>query len=115
MRHKTGLKKLGRPTDQRLAMLYHEAGALIKYGKIRLTLTRAKVVKSIAEKLISLAKRGDMNAKRRALAKLKDRDIVKNLFDLAPRFEGRPGGFTRLVKIGFRRGDAAPIALLEFV
>jgi large subunit ribosomal protein L17 len=96
-------------------MLYQEAGALIKHGKIRLTLTRAKVVKSIAEKLISLAKSGDINARRRALAKLKDRDMVAALFDLAPRFEGRPGGFTRLVKIGFRRGDAAPIALLEFV
>ena len=115
MRHKLGLKKLGRPSDQRMAMLYHEAGALIKHGKIKLTLSRGKAVKSIAEKLISLAKSGNINSRRRALAKLKDRDIVKALFDLAPRFEGRPGGFTRLVRIGFRRGDAAPLALLEFV
>lgn len=115
MRHRSGLKKLSRPTDQRLAMLYSEAGALIKYGRIKLTVTRGKVVKSIAEKLITLAKRGEVSARRLAFRKLKDRDLVKTLFELAPRFEGRPGGFTRLTHIGFRRGDAAPMALLEFV
>lgn len=115
MRHKTGLAKLSRPTDQRLAMLYSEAAALIKYGKIKLTLTRAKAVTPIVHKLISLGKKGDINARRLALKKLHDRSLVKTLFDLVQRFEGRPGGFTRITKIGFRKGDAAPLALLELV
>ena len=96
-------------------MLYDEASALIKYGKIKLTLTRAKAVKPIVEKLVSMAKKGDVFSRRKAFAQLKDRTLVKTLFDLSPRFEGRPGGFTRITPIGFRKGDAAPLALLEFV
>jgi len=115
VRHKSGIKKLGKPTDQRLAMLYDEAAALIKYGKIKLTLTRAKAVKPIVEKLISLAKDGDVFSRRKALMIIKHRTLVKTLFDLAARFEGRAGGFTRITRIGFRRGDAAPLALLELV
>lgn len=115
VRHNLKLKKLGRPTDQRMAMLYDEASALIKYGKIKLTLTRAKAVKPIVEKLVSMAKKGDVFSRRKAFAQLKDRTLVKTLFDLSPRFEGRPGGFTRITPIGFRKGDAAPLALLEFV
>ena len=115
MRHKSGLKKLGKPTDQRLAMLYDEAAALVKYGKIKLTLTRAKAVKPIVEKLISMAKDGDVFSRRKALSIIKHRTLVKTLFGLAARFEGRAGGFTRITKIGFRRGDAAPLALLELV
>ena len=115
MRHKLGLKKLGKPSDQRLAMLYDEAAALVKYGKIKLTVSRAKAVRPIVEKLISLAKEGDVSARRKALLILKHRTLVKALFELASRFEGRAGGFTRITKIGFRRGDAAPLALLELV
>ncbi len=115
MRHKFKLKKLSRPTDQRLAMLYAEAASLIKYGKIKTTLTRAKAVRPIAERLFSLAKRGDLTARRLAYKKLKDRDLIKSLFGMTPRFEGRPGGFTRITKVGFRRGDAAPLAVLEIL
>jgi large subunit ribosomal protein L17 len=115
MRHKKGLKKLGRATDQRLAILYSEAAALIKHGKIKLTLTRAKEARKIAEKLISHAKRNDLHARREASRIIKDKSILKQLFELGSRFEGRPGGFTRITRIGFRRGDAAPMALLELV
>ncbi|MFA4966745.1 MAG: 50S ribosomal protein L17 [Candidatus Margulisiibacteriota bacterium] len=115
MRHRLGNKKFGRPTDQRLAMLYDEAAALVKHGKIKLTLTRAKAVRPIVEKLISLAKVGDVHSRRQAQLKLKHRTLVKTLFDMASRFEGRAGGFTRITRIGFRRGDAAPLALLELV
>jgi large subunit ribosomal protein L17 len=115
VRHKLKLKRLSRPTDQRMALLYSEASALIKYGRIRLTVTRAKAVKIVIEKLISMAKKGDVHSRRKAYAQLKDRTLVKSLFDLSARFEGRPGGFTRITHVGFRRGDAAPIALLEFV
>lgn len=115
MRHKSGLKKLSRPTDQRMAMLYAEASALIKHGRIQLTLTRAKAVRPVVERLISMAKIGDLNARRRALSRLKNKEAVKILFGMTSRFEGRPGGFTRITSVGFRRGDAAPMALLEFV
>ncbi len=115
MRHRVKLKKLSRPTDQRLAMLYAQTASLIKYGKIKLTLTRAKAVKPIAERLFSLAKKNDVHSRRMAYKKLRDRDVIKTLFGMAPRFEGRPGGFTRITKIGFRRGDAAPLALLEIL
>jgi len=115
MRHRKGLKKLGRPTDQRLAVLYSEAAALIKHGKIKLTLTRAKEARKVAEKLISFAKRNDLHARREASRIIRDKTILKQLFDMGGRFEGRPGGFTRITKIGFRRGDAAPMAVLELV
>jgi len=115
VRHSARLKKLSRPTDQRLAMLYAETASLIKYGKIKTTLTRAKAVRPIAERLFSLAKKNDVNSRRLAYNKLRDRDVIKTLFGMAPRFEGRPGGFTRITKIGFRRGDAAPLALLEIL
>ena len=115
MRHSNGLKKLGRPTDQRLAMLHDEAAALIRYGKIKLTLTRAKAVRPIVEKLITLSIAQDVHSRRRVYSKLKDRDLVKQLFEMSARFEGHPGGFTRITRIGFRRGDAAPLALLELV
>lgn len=115
MRHRHGLPKFGRPTDQRLAGLYQQAGALIKHGKIKILLVRAKRVRRIAEHLITLAKKNDLSSRRQALKVLKDRDQVKTLFALGPRFEGRAGGFTRIIKTGFRRGDAASMAVLELV
>lgn len=115
MRHRKGLPKFGRPTDQRLAGVYQQAGALLEHGKIKLLLVRARTVRRIAERLISLAKKNDLPSRRQALKILKDRDRVKTLFELGARFEGRAGGFTRLVKTGFRRGDAARMAVLELV
>ena len=115
MRHKLKLKNLGRPTDQRLAILHGAASSLIKYGKIKMTEVRAKEVRRIAEKLITLAKKGDVHARRQAYKVLRKRDLVKTLFDMAPRFADRPGGYTRLTKIGFRRGDGSPVSLIEFV
>jgi large subunit ribosomal protein L17 len=88
---------------------------LLEHGKIKLLLVRARTVRRIAERLISLAKKNDLPSRRQALKILKDRDRVKTLFELGARFEGRAGGFTRLVKTGFRRGDAARMAVLELV
>lgn len=115
MRHRKGNKKVGRPTDQRLAILNSQAAALIKHGKIKLTLTRAKETRRIAEKLISLAKRNDLNARRKAARIIKDKEVLKVLFSLGQRYEGRPGGFTRIIRTGSRHGDAAPMAVLELL
>lgn len=115
MRHKLKLKKLGKPTDQRMAIINSGATALIKYGKVKMTLTRAKVIRRLSEKLITLAKKGDVAARRQAYKVVKDRDIVKTLFDMAPRFADRNGGYTRLTKLPPRKGDAADQALIEFV
>jgi len=115
MRHRLGYRKLNRPTDQRLAILRSESISLIKYGKIKCTLARAKETRRFIEKLISQAKRGDLSAKRLVFSKLRNRSAVKTLFGMVERFEGRPGGFTRISRIGFRRGDAAPLAVLELL
>ncbi|KAF0134259.1 MAG: large subunit ribosomal protein L17 [Candidatus Saganbacteria bacterium] len=115
MRHKLGIKKLSKPTDQRVALINSIIYSLIKHGKIKLTVTRAKAAKPVAEKLLSLAKAGDIFSRRKAGKILKDRDMIKTLFSYAPRLEGRPGGFTRITKIGYRRGDAAPLGLLEIL
>ena len=90
--------------------------ALIKYDKIQTTETRAKEIRGIAEKIITTAKANDLHARRQARKTLNDEDLVKRLFDVvAPKFANRPGGYTRITKIGFRRGDAAPMVKLEFV
>ncbi len=115
MRHKVKLKKLSKPTDQRLALLNSGVSSLIQHGRVKTTLTRAKEFKKIVEKLITLAKKGQVHSRREAYKKLGDRDIVKTLFDMAPRFADRPGGYTRIIKIGNRKGDNAPLALIEFV
>ena len=116
MRHKKKFRKLNKSTEERLAMLYSQTAALFEYEKIRLTLPRAKEVRKIAEKLITKAKKGDV-ANRRLMARILRRaDLVKKVCEAAKeRFEGRPGGYTRITKIGVRGGDAAPMALLELV
>ena len=116
MRHARGNKKLGRPTDQRLALLKSLVKALFENEKIKTTDTRAKEAKKIAERLISLAKKGDLHSRRLALRVLPHKDVVQKLFStIAPRYEKRAGGYTRIIKLGARRGDAAPISLLELV
>jgi large subunit ribosomal protein L17 len=116
MRHANGNRKLSRATDQRLAMLSSIVSSLIKRGKIKVTLTRAKEARKMADRAITLAKYNDLHSRRMALALLRDKEAVTLLFNEAPkRFEGRPGGYTRMTRIGSRRGDNAPIVLLELV
>jgi large subunit ribosomal protein L17 len=98
-----------------MAVLRSESCALIKHGKIKCTLTRAKEARRFVERLISLSKRSDLSARRLIFSRLRDKSAVKSLFEMAGRFEGRPGGFTRISRIGFRRGDATPMAMLELV
>lgn len=116
MRHRRGNKKLGRPTDQRLAMLRSIVRSLFLHGRVEVTLTRSKEAKKFAEKLISAAKRNDLNARRKLESALGERKVVSEVFKSFPeRFEGRAGGYTRIVKTGFRKGDAAPMAVLELL
>ncbi len=92
------------------------AKSLIEHEKLQTTQTRAKEVQPLVDKLVGLAKRGDLHARRQALAIIHDRDIVHKLFDeIGPRYEDREGGYSRVVKIGLRKGDAAPMAVIEFV
>ena len=112
----TTLRKLGRPTDHRKAMLRNLVTSLLRSGKIETTVTRAKETKRMAEKMITLAKRGDLHARRQVLAYVYDETVVKNLFEeIAPKYADRNGGYTRVLKMGPRRGDGAEIALLELV
>ena len=116
MRHHRSGKKLGRDAAHRKALYSNLAGALIEHGRIRTTEAKAKAVRPIAEQLITLGRRGDVHARRQALAYLRSQDVVHKLFsDVGPRFADRPGGYSRIVKIGPRPGDAAPIAYLELV
>lgn len=109
-------RKLGRPTDHRNLMLRNLVTSLLKNGRIQTTETRAKETRKIAEKMITLAKRGDLHARRQVLAYILDETVVKNLFDeIAPKYEERNGGYTRILKLGPRRGDAAPMAVLELL
>jgi large subunit ribosomal protein L17 len=113
-----GYRKLGRPSDQRRAMLRSLVTSFFKSeeGKIVTTEIRAKEVRRIAEKMITLAKRGDLHARRQVLSYVYEEDVVNKLFtDIAPKYAERNGGYTRLVKMGPRRGDAAPTVILELV
>lgn len=112
----TTLRKLGRPTDQRKAMIRNLVTSLLKNERIETTVTRAKETKRMAEKMITLAKRGDLHARRQVLAYVYEEDVVKKLFDeIAPKYETRNGGYTRVLRVGPRRGDGAEIAILELV
>jgi len=116
MRHQRSGKKLGRDSAHRKALYSNLAGALIEHGRISTTEAKAKAVKPFAEKMITLGKRGDLHARRQALAALRSNDVVHRLFaDVAPRFAERPGGYTRIVKLGLRHGDAAEMVYLELV
>ena len=111
-----GTRKLGRPTDQRIAMLRGMVTALLENGKIETTVTRAKEVRPLAENMITLGKRGDLHARRQALSFITKEDVVKKVFDeLAPKYAERNGGYTRIVKTGVRRGDNAPMAIIALV
>ncbi len=116
MRHHRAGKKLGRDSAHRKALYSNLAGALIEHGRIKTTSAKAKAVKPFAEQMITLGKRGDLHARRLALAELRSQDVVHVLFaDVAPRFADRPGGYTRIVKLGPRNGDAADMVYLELV
>src|ERR671932_2377162 len=116
MRHHRAGKKLGRNSAQRRALYSGLAGSLIEHGRIETTEAKAKAVKPIAEKMISLGRRGDIHARRQALAFLRSQDVVYKLFsDVGPRFEDRPGGYSRIVKLGTRQGDSAEMVYLELV
>jgi large subunit ribosomal protein L17 len=116
MRHQRTGKKLGRDAAHRRALYANLTCALIEHGRIKTTVTKAKAVKPIAEKMITLGRRGDLHARRQATAFLRSRDVVHTLFaEVAPRLGERPGGYSRIVKLGPRPGDAADMAYLELV
>ena len=109
-------RKLGRPTDQRMAMLKAMTTYLLENGQIKTTVTRAKEVAPLAEKMITLAKKNDLAAYRQALSFLTKEDVAKKLFDqIGPKYATRDGGYTRVVRIGPRRGDAAEMAVIQLV
>ena len=111
-----GHRKLGRPTAHRKAMLRNQVTDLLREGRITTTITRAKETRRMAEKMITLAKRGDLHARRQALAYIYDEDVVTELFDnIAPKYAERNGGYTRILKLGQRRGDTAEMVFLELV
>jgi large subunit ribosomal protein L17 len=125
MRHRVAHRKLGRVTEHRIAMLRNQARELIKHERIETTVPRAKELRPFVERLITIAKRGiaeggatprALHARRLVLADIPDKGVVGKLFEtLAPRFQGRPGGYTRILRVGFRRGDSADLAHIELV
>ena len=116
MRHGVGGRKLNRTTSHRKAMFNNMAAALIKHEQVKTTLPKAKDLRPIVEKLITLGKKGGLAARRRILASLKDDKLAEKLLTtLAERYKARHGGYTRVLKAGFRYGDMAPMALIEFV
>ena len=111
-----GYRKLGRPSDQRRALLRNLTTALLEHGKIETTVTRAKEVKRIADKMVTLGKRGDLHARRQAISYITQEAVVKQLFDeTAPKYTERNGGYTRIYRVGPRRGDGAEMAIIELV
>jgi len=116
MRHRKGPAKLGRTSTHRQAMLANMAVALVKHEQIVTTLPKAKALRPVVEKLITLAKKGDLSSRRLAIARLRDEAMVRKLFStLAERYNERLGGYTRVLKAGFRYGDDAPMAVIELV
>jgi large subunit ribosomal protein L17 len=116
MRHGNAHRKLGRKPEHRKAMFANMAAALIKHEQITTTLPKAKELRPVVEKLITLGKRGDLHARRQAISQIRDVAMVKKLFDvLGPRYQGRNGGYTRVLKAGFRYGDNAAVGVIEFV
>ena len=116
MKHGLKQRKLNRTSAHRKALFANMAAALIKHEQIITTVPKAKELRPVVEKLITLGKKGGLSNRRAAIAAIRDEDMVRKLFDvLAPRYQDRPGGYTRVLKAGFRYGDAAPIAVIEFV
>ncbi|MEK6537078.1 MAG: 50S ribosomal protein L17 [Actinomycetota bacterium] len=116
MRHAKQGRKLGRTPSHRKAMMGNMVCSLIEHGRIKTTVSKAKEAKPLAEKMITLGKRGDLSARRQAVARLRSKDAVHALFaEVAPRFAERPGGYTRIIRIGPRQGDAAEMVFLELV
>ena len=116
MRHRMSGRKLNRTKSHRRALFANLAVSLITHEQIKTTLPKAKDLRRVADKMVSLGKKGSLSARRQALAYLRDEDAVKKLFDtLADRYKERPGGYTRVLKAGFRYGDAAPMAFIELV
>ena len=116
MRHGNAHRKLNRTHSHRKAMFANMAASLIEHEQIVTTLPKAKEMRSIADKLITLGKRGDLHARRQAISRIRDVQQVKKLFDvLGPRYQERNGGYTRVLKAGFRYGDNAPMAVIELV
>ena len=116
MRHRNKRGKLGRTSAHREALLSNLAISLIMNGRVTTTVAKTKAVRSVAEKLITLGKRQDINARRQAAAILADKSAVKKLFsEIGPQFDTRNGGYTRIIHVGHRTGDAAPIAIIELV
>ena len=116
MRHRKSGRRLNRDSAHRKAMFANMASALIKHEQIKTTLPKAKELRPIVEKLVTLAKRGDLHARRLASARLQDRAMVAKLFDvLAERYKDRLGGYIRIIRANFRYGDCAPLAYIEFV
>ena len=116
MRHGSTGRKFNRRSDQRRAMFQHLASALIKHEQIITTLPKAKELRPIVEKLVTLAKKGGLAARRQAISQIRDVAMVKKLFDvLGPRYKDRKGGYTRILKAGFRHGDNAAVGVIEFV
>jgi large subunit ribosomal protein L17 len=125
MRHRVSHRKLGRVTEHRIALLRNQAQALLRHERIETTMPKAKELRPFVERIITIAKRGlaggeangkSLHARRLVLRDIHDRDVVTKLFDtIAPRFETRPGGYTRILRLGYRRGDSAEVAQIELV
>ena len=116
MRHNISGRKLNRTSSHRKAMFSNMVNALIKHEQITTTLPKAKELRPIIEKMVTLSRKNDLHARRQAISKLQDNDMVKKLFEvLGPRYAERTGGYTRIIKAGFRYGDSAPMAVIEFV
>ncbi len=116
MRHRHGLRKLNRTSEHRLAMLRNMCVSLLRHEAIKTTVPKAKELRRVVEPLITLGKTPSLANRRLAFARLRDRDIVTKLFtQLGPRYQARPGGYTRILKMGFRAGDNAPLAFVEMV
>lgn len=116
MRHQKKTVKLGRTAEHRKALLANQVCSLIEHQRIKTTLAKAKAVRPLAEKMVTLGKQGSLHARRTALAVLRQKNAVKKLFDdIAPRSADRNGGYTRIIRLGVRKSDAAPVAFLEWV
>lgn len=116
MRHRVNTFKIGRSSAHRQAMLANMVSSLFEHGSIRTTVVKAKAARSFAERLITIGKKGDLHRRRLAVSRLRNKDAVKKLFDeIAPKYENRNGGYTRILKLGSRRGDAAEMCILQLV